>query len=45
MLQVLADEPRAPVEQEQDEDLGHTPALAHHRRGCNLFHPSVGSGR
>ena len=33
-----------PVEQEQDEDLGRAPALAHHRRGCTLFDPSVGGG-
>ena len=29
-------------EQEQDEELGRAPALAHHRRGCTLFHPSLG---
>ena len=31
----------APVE-EQDEELGRAPALAHHRRVCHLFHPSLG---
>ena len=36
MLQVLADEPRAPVEQEQDEVLADA---------TSLFHPSVGGGR
>ena len=37
----------APVEQEQDEDedLRCALALAHHRRGGTLFHPSVGGGR
>ena len=31
-------------EQEQDEDFGRAHALAHHRRGCTIFHPSVGGG-
>ena len=35
----------APVEQEQDEDLRCALALAHHRRGGTLFHPSVCGGR
>ena len=29
-------------EQEQEQDLRRAPALAHHHRGCSLFHLSLG---